>query len=100
MSRESFEKIQHIKNHLEHFDIYYTNLGGYLYTKDNTPCFYLNGAWMMYQEQQSKIEEVLQKLDSLQEQYWSRWKKKADMMDQGASVAYEHSYWMLKEVLQ
>ena len=64
MSRESFEKIQHIKDHLEHSDIYYTNLD--LYTKDNTPCFYLNGA---------------------------------DMMDQGASVAYEHAYWLLKEVL-
>ena len=56
MNREAFEKIQHIKDNLEHFDIYYTNLGGYLYAKDNTPCFYLNGAWMMYQEQQSKIE--------------------------------------------
>ena len=51
MNREAFEKIQHIKDNLEHFDIYYTNLGGYLYTKDDTPCFYLNGAWMMYQSQ-------------------------------------------------
>ena len=100
MSRETFEKIPHIKNHLECFDVYYPNLGGYLYTKDNTPCFYLNGAWMIYEEQQDKIEEVLQQLDTLQEQYWSKWKEEADMMDQGASVAYEHSYWMLKEVLQ
>ena len=44
----------------------------------------------------NKIEEVLQQLDSLQEYYWSRWKEKADMMDQVASVAYEHAYWMLK----
>ena len=29
----------------------------------------------------------------------SRWKEKADMMEQGASVAYEHAYWMLKDVL-
>ena len=100
MNREAFEKLPCIKNHLEHFDVYYTNLGGYLYSKDDTPCFYLNGAWMMYQEQQSKIEEVLQNLDSLQEYYWSMWKEKADMMDQGVSVAYEHSYWMLKEALQ
>ena len=96
MSREDFEKVQHIKDTLEHFDIYYINLGGYRYAKDDTPCFYLNGAWMMYQSQQKKIEDVLQQLDTLQEQYW---KEEADMMDQGASVAYEHSYWLLKEVL-
>ena len=100
MSRESFEKIQHIKDYLEHFDVYYTDLGGYLYTKDGTPCFYLNGAWMMYKEQQQKIEEVLQQLDALQEHHWSKWKERADMVDQGASVAYEHSYWMLKGALQ
>lgn len=100
MTRESFEKIQHIKDHLEHFDIYYTSLSGYLYTKDDTPCFYLNGAWMMYQEQQKKIEGVLHQLDTLQEQYWSKWEERADMMYQGASVAYEHSYWMLKDGLQ
>ena len=99
MNRESFEKLQHIKGYLEYHDVYYTNLGGYLYNKDDTPCFYLNGAWMMYREQQSKIEDVLQQLDTLQEQYWSKWKEKADMMDQGASVAYEHSYLMLKDVL-
>lgn len=100
MNRETFEKIQHIKDSLEHFDIYYSSLGGYRYSKDDTPCFYLNGAWMMYQEQQKKIEDVLQQLDTLQEKYWSRWKEKADMMDQGASVAYEHSYWTLKDVLK
>ena len=58
MSRENFEKIPHIKNHLEHFDIYYTNLGGYFYAKDNTPCFYLNGAFTMYKSQQKKIVEI------------------------------------------
>lgn len=100
MSREAFEKLQHIKGYLEHFDVYYTNLGGYLYTKDNTPCFYLNGAWMMYQSQQKKIEEVLQQLDTLQEQYWSRWKEKADARNRGASVAYAHSHWLLKGALQ
>ena len=55
---------------------------------------------MMYQSQQKKIEDVLQQLDTLQEQYWSRWKEEADMMDQGASVAYEHSYWLLKEIIE
>lgn len=47
----------------------------------------------------SSLKEVLEKLESLQEQHWKDWKEKADMMDQGASVAYEHSYWLLKEVL-
>lgn len=48
----------------------------------------------------NSLKEVLEKLDSLQEQHWKAWKDKADMMDQGASTAYEHSYWMLKEVLE
>ena len=99
MNREAFEKIQHIKDNLEHFDIYYSSLGGYRYSKDDTPCFYLNGAWMMYQEQQKKIEKVLQQLDSLQAGYWSKWREEANTMDQRAAVAYEHSYRMLKEVL-
>ena len=53
----------------------------------------------MYQEQQSKIEEVLQQLDSLQAGYWSKWREEVNTMDQRAAVAYEHSYRMLKEVL-
>ncbi len=59
MKREAFEKIQRVKDHLEQFDIYYTSLGGYLYTKDTTPCFYLNGAWMMYCYEQDRISKVL-----------------------------------------
>lgn len=51
------------------------------------------------QQLRSKLKEVLDKLENLQEQHWKAWKEKADMMDQGASVAYEHSYWLLKEVL-
>lgn len=47
----------------------------------------------------NSLKEVLEKLENLQEQHWKDWKEKADMMDQGASVAYEHSYWLLKEVL-
>ena len=58
MNREAFEKIQRVKDHLEQFDIYYTSLGGYLYTKDTTPCFYLNGAWMMYQSQQKRLQSI------------------------------------------
>lgn len=52
------------------------------------------------QQLRNKLKEVLEELEILQEQHWKDWKEKADMMDQGASVAYEHSYWMLKGALQ
>lgn len=45
---------------------------------------------------QNRIESALKELDSLQEQHWKKWKEGADIMDQGASIAYEHSYWILK----
>ena len=47
-------------------------------------------------ELQKRIDDALNMLDSLQEQHWKKWKECADMMDQGASNAYEHSYWILK----
>lgn len=47
-------------------------------------------------ELQKRIVDALNMLDSLQEQHWKKWKEGADMMDQGASNAYEHSYWILK----
>ena len=82
MSREAFEKIQHIKDHLEHFDIYYSSLGGYRYSKDTTPCFYLNGAWMMYQEQQKKIEDLKTVFEEyeLESSYHSPDYKKLEML--------------------
>ena len=96
MNREVFENIPNIKNHLEYFDVYYTNFGGYLYAKDNSSCHYINGAWMMYQEQQKKVEGVLQQLNTLKEHNWG---EESDVMSQGASKAYQHSYWLLKAVL-
>ena len=107
MNRESFEKIPEIAQLIEEgksdnlifipetnkydAEMYITFTPDYVH--------YLNGCWMMYQSQQKKIEDVLQQLDTLCEHYWNRWKEGADMMDQGASVAYEHAYWLLKDVL-
>lgn len=108
MNRESFEKIPKIAQLIEEGEgdnlIFVPETNKYdaemyiTFTPDYV--HYLNGAWMMYQNQQKKIEEVLQQLDTLQEQYWSKWKENADMMKQGASVAYENSYWLLKEALE
>lgn len=108
MNREAFEKIPEIAQLIEEGKddnlIFVTESNKYdvemyiTFTPDYV--HYLNGAWMMYQSQQKKIEGVLHQLDTLQEQYWSKWKERADMMDQGASVAYEHSYWMLKEIMR
>lgn len=103
MSRETFEKIPEIAKLIEDSGAFYCNKGDWYLCPDELDFGvenYLDGAWMMYQEQQKKIEGVLHQLDALQEKYWSRWKEKADIMDQRASVAYKHSYWTLKGVLQ
>lgn len=102
MNREAFEKIPEIAKLIEDSGAFYCNKGNWYLCPselDSGVENYLDGAWMMYQSQQKKIEDVLHQLDALQEQYWSKWEEKADMMYQGASVAYENSYWMLKEVL-
>ena len=53
---EEFEKIPYIKNFIETFDVYYTNLGAYHFSKDNSPCYYLNDALQMYDMQQKEVE--------------------------------------------
>lgn len=51
---EDFEKTPYIKNFIETFDVYYTNLGGYKFKKDDEPCYYLNGALRMYEVMNGK----------------------------------------------
>ena len=51
---EEFEKIPYIKNFIETFDVYYTNLGGYKFRKDDSPCYYLNGALRMHEVMNDK----------------------------------------------
>ena len=48
--RVDFEGTKLFTEFKEKFDIYYTNLGGYRFKKDGKCCFYLNGAWFMFQE--------------------------------------------------
>lgn len=47
-----------------------------------------------------KINKILDYLDSKTEETWKEWKEKADMMDQGASNAYEDSYWFVKNIVE
>ena len=61
MSLVEFEKHKVVKSFMETFDVYYTNLGGYHYSKDDSPCYYLNGMLTMFEEQQKKIDEVSEK---------------------------------------
>ena len=61
MSLVEFEKHKVVKSFMETFDVYYTNLGGYHYSKDDSPCYYLNGMLTMFEEQQKKIDEVNEK---------------------------------------
>ena len=77
----------------------YWNKGGHTITVYDEPTTVEPVNVDEVQQLRNKLKEVLDKLENLQEQHWKDWKEKADMMDQGASVAYEHYYWLLKDVL-
>ncbi|MEG2707289.1 MAG: hypothetical protein RR959_08095 [Erysipelotrichaceae bacterium] len=58
--RERFEGIPHIKNMLEDYRIFYYSIkGNYSYTGTNSKreeaVMYVNGAWWMFKELESKI---------------------------------------------
>ena len=55
MSLVEFEKHEVVKDFMDIFDVYHTNLGGYRYSKDGSPCYQLNGMLIMFEEQQKKI---------------------------------------------
>ena len=52
------------------------------------------------EDQQKKVDEVLEYLDGESANRWGLWKEKADMLDQGASNAFEEAYWMAKKALR
>ena len=56
MSLVEFEKHKVVKSFMDTLDVYYTNLGGYHYSKDGSPCYYLNGMLTMFEEHQKKID--------------------------------------------
>ena len=56
MSLVEFEKHKVVKSFMDTLDVYHTNLGGYHYRKDGSPCYYLNGMLTMFEEQQKKID--------------------------------------------
>ena len=51
---KDFEEIPYIKNFIETFDVYYTNLGAYHFSKDGSPCYYINGTLRMYEMMNDK----------------------------------------------
>lgn len=53
--REKFEENPKIKNFMENFEVKFSNLGGYQFI-DGKPCFWLNGAFEMFEDQQKIIE--------------------------------------------
>lgn len=64
-------------------------------------------AWEAWNHQQNKIDTLEKKmskaldyLDGKTEETWKFWKEKADMMDQGASNAYEDAYWFVKNTVE
>ena len=65
MSLVEFEKHGVVKDFMNIFDVYYTNLGGYHYSKDGSPCYYLNGMLTMFEEQQKKIDTLKAKVQEL-----------------------------------
>ena len=52
------------------------------------------------EDQHKKIDEVLEYLDGESANRWGLWKEKADMLDQGASNAFEEAYWVAKKALR
>ncbi|WP_228277091.1 hypothetical protein [Acinetobacter lwoffii] len=52
------------------------------------------------EDQHKKVDEVLEYLDGESANRWGLWKEKADMLDQGASNAFEEAYWMAKKALR
>ena len=56
MSLVEFEKQKVVKSFMDTLDVYHTNLGGYHYRKDGSPCYCLNGMLTMFEEQQKKID--------------------------------------------
>ncbi|WP_441367788.1 hypothetical protein [Acinetobacter lwoffii] len=52
------------------------------------------------EDQHKKVDEVLEYLNGESANRWGLWKEKADMLDQGASNAFEEAYWMAKKVLR
>ena len=66
MSLVEFEKQRVVKSFMDTFDGYYTNLGGYHYSKDGSPCYYLNGMLTMFEEQQKKIDLLETELNETQ----------------------------------
>lgn len=52
------------------------------------------------EDQHKKVDEVLEYLDGESANRWGLWKEKADMLDQGASNAFEEVYWMVKKALR
>lgn len=52
------------------------------------------------EDQHKKVDEVLGCLDGESANRWGLWKEKADMLDQGASNAFEEAYWMVKKALR
>ena len=56
MSLVEFEKHKVVKSFMSTLDVYHTNLGGYHYRKDDSPCYYLNGMLTMFEEQQKNID--------------------------------------------
>ena len=47
-------------------------------------------------ELQKRIDDALKAMDGESVNSWGLWKEKGDMYEQGASNAYEKSYWILK----
>ena len=66
MSLVEFEKHEVVKDFMDTLDVYYTNLGGYHYSKDDSPCYYLNGMLTMFEEQQKNIDLLEKELTETQ----------------------------------
>lgn len=67
---------------------------------NNMEACYIEKKKEVVEDQHKKVDEVLEYLDGESANRWGLWKEKADMIDQGASNAFEEAYWMVKKALR
>ena len=98
-----FEKHEVVKDFMDIFDVYHTNLGGYRYSKDGSPCYQLNGMLIMFEEQQKKIDLLVKEITETQaflnKQNHAKQTKIEKLLDYVGTSGHTPN-WIIKEFLK
>ena len=98
-----FEKLAVVKDFMGIFDVYHTNLGGYHYSKDGSPCYQLNGMLTVFEEQQKKIDLLVKEITETQaflnKQNHAKQTKIENLLDYAGTSGHTPN-WIIKEFLK